>query len=174
VTLRTAGFNSIDLAALHPATWTLTLFVMFVGGSPGSTAGGVKTTTIAAVLLAIAAVARGEERVEVFGRTLPHGAVLRAGAVCALSVFGVGGALIALQLTQVMPLDVALFEVVSALATVGLSTGGTAALDALGKLIIMVCMFVGRVGPLTLFVLLARPARPAEGPRYPDEPLPVG
>ena len=174
VTLRTAGFNSIDLTALHPATWTLTLFVMFVGGSPGSTAGGVKTTTIAVVLLAVAAVARGRERVEVFGRTLTAGAVMRAGALCTLSVFGVGGALMALQLTQRIPLDVALFEVVSALATVGLSTGGTAALDAVGKVIIMACMFAGRVGPLTLFVLFTRQARVAETRRYPDEPLPIG
>ncbi|MCB9550244.1 MAG: hypothetical protein H6706_30985 [Myxococcales bacterium] len=174
VTLRTAGFNSIDLAAIQPATWTLMVLVMFVGGSPGSTAGGAKTTTIAVLVLAIFAVVRGRGRVEVFGRALPTATVMRATAVTTLGVLGSGAALFALQLTQVLPLDQALFEVVSALATVGLSTGATAALDDVGKLIIMACMFAGRVGPLTLFVFLSlRPPGRAAW-RYPEESVPIG
>ena len=70
--MRTAGFNSIDLARVAPATWTLMILLMFVGGSPGSTAGGAKTTTLAVVVLSILAVARGRERIEIFGRTLPN------------------------------------------------------------------------------------------------------
>jgi trk system potassium uptake protein TrkH len=81
---------------------------------------------------------------------------------------------VALQLTQVMPLDVAAFEVVSALATVGLSTGGTGALDEVGKLIIMACMFAGRVGPLTLFVFLTSNTRAQIARRYPEEPILIG
>lgn len=174
VTLRTAGFNSIDLTAVHPVTWTLMVMLMFVGGSPGSTAGGAKTTTIAVVLLAIGAVVRGRERVELFGRTLPLETILRATAVTTLGVLSCCAALAAIQLTQSMSLEVALFEVVSALATVGLSIGGTAALDEVGKLIIIACMFAGRVGPLTLFVfLVAREERRARY-RYPEEHVLVG
>ena len=150
------------------------VLVMFVGGSPGSTAGGAKTTTIAVLVLAIFAVVRGRGRVEVFGRALPTATVMRATAVTTLGVLGSGAALFALQLTQVLPLDQALFEVVSALATVGLSTGATAALDDVGKLIIMACMFAGRVGPLTLFVFLSlRPPGRAAW-RYPEESVPIG
>jgi trk system potassium uptake protein TrkH len=174
VTLRTAGFNSIDLAAIHPATWTLMVGVMFVGGSPGSTAGGVKTTTAAVVVLAVAAVARGRERVEVWGREIATRTVLRAMAVVVVGVLSCGGALVAVQLTQELALDVAVFEVVSALATVGLSTGGTGALDEVGKLLIIGCMFAGRVGPLTLFVFLASRVSAGSSRRYPVEVVPVG
>jgi trk system potassium uptake protein TrkH len=174
VTLRTAGFNSIDLTAVHPVTWTLMVMLMFVGGSPGSTAGGAKTTTIAVVLLAIGAVVRGRERVELFGRTLPVETILRATAVTTLGVLSCCAALAAIQLTQSMPLELALFEVVSALATVGLSIGGTAALDEVGKLIIIACMFAGRVGPLTLFVFLVARAERRARYRYPEEHVLVG
>lgn len=174
VTLRTAGFNSIDLAQVQPATWTVMVLLMFVGGSPGSTAGGVKTTTIAVLLLAVAAVVRGHERVEIFRRRIPMATVMRATVVATLGVLSVCVALGAIQLTQTIPLDVALFEVVSALATVGLSTGGTGALDEVGKLIIIACMFAGRVGPLTLFVFLASNTREHLIRRYPEEPVPIG
>lgn len=174
ITLRTAGFNSIDLAAVQPATWTVMILVMFVGGSPGSTAGGAKTTTIAVIVLAIHAVVRGREKVEIFGRTLPRETILRATAVASLGVFACAVALIAVQLTQDMALDVAMFESVSALATVGLSTGGTGALDGVGKIIIIVCMFAGRVGPLTLFILLATSTARRTNHRYPEERVPIG
>lgn len=175
VTLRTAGFNSIDLSQVQPATWTVMILTMFVGGSPGSTAGGVKTTTIAVILLAIAAVVRGRARVEVFGRALPVASIVRATAVATLGVLGCCVVLVAIQLTQPIALDVALFEVVSALATVGLSTGGTGQLDEVGKVIIMACMFAGRVGPLTLFVFLASNAQDQRTRhRYPEEPVSIG
>ncbi|MCB9523830.1 MAG: potassium transporter TrkH [Myxococcales bacterium] len=174
VTLRTAGFNSIDLAAVHPATWLLMVGVMFVGGSPGSTAGGMKTTTLAVLAVGLYAVVRGRPRPEVFGRTVPTDVVLRALAVAVVGLLTVAVTLFGILLTQPIPLDAAAFEVVSAVATVGLSTGGTAALDAVGKVLIIGAMFAGRVGPLTLFVFLA--SRP-DGPprrRYPEESVPVG
>lgn len=174
ITLRTAGFNSIDLTHIHPATWTVMILLMYVGGSPGSTAGGVKTTTIAVVVLAIVAVVRGRGRVEVFGRELPMVTVLRATAVATLGVLAGFLALAAIQITQAIPLDVALFEVVSALATVGLSTGGTGVLDEVGKVLIMASMFAGRVGPLTLFVFLASNTPAHMTRRYPVEPVPIG
>jgi trk system potassium uptake protein TrkH len=154
VTLRTAGFNTVDLAAVRPATWTVMVVVMFVGGSPGSTAGGVKTTTVAVLLLAAVAAVRGRREVEVAGRRLAPDVVQRATAIALAGLGAVITTLFALQVTQDMPLEHALFEAVSALATVGLTVGGTAALDDVGKWIIMGAMFAGRVGPLTLFLAL--------------------
>ena len=136
--------------------------------------GGVKTTTIAVVFMSILTVVQGRKRVEIFGRTLPMGTVLRSLAVTGLALFGALFALMSLQLTQNMPLDVALFEVVSALATVGLSTGGTSMIDEAGKVVIMVCMFVGRVGPLTLFLFLSSRSDFEPPERYAEEPVPIG
>lgn len=172
VTLRTAGFNSVDLTQIAPATWTLMILTMFVGGSPGSTAGGAKTTTLGVLLLAVAATVRGRPHAEAFGRRIPHRTVYEATAITTLGVLSAVVALFALQLTQRLPLRTALFEVVSALATVGLSIGGTAQLDGIGKILIILCMFAGRVGPLTLFLFLA--GRTQQGRRYPTEPVQVG
>ncbi|MCB9681323.1 MAG: potassium transporter TrkH [Alphaproteobacteria bacterium] len=173
VTLRTAGFNSVDYAELQPATWTLMIVAMFVGGSPGSTAGGVKTTTMGVLLLAVTATVRGRGDVEVAGWRLNHRTVLEAVAVVTVGVFAVVVGLLALQLTQTLSLRMGLFEVVSALATVGLSLGATGELDDVGKMIIILCMFAGRVGPLTLFVFLAD-RRHSGAVRYPDAAVPVG
>jgi trk system potassium uptake protein len=155
VTPRTAGFNSVDLTEMRPPTWTLICALMFVGGSPGSTAGGIKTTTLAAIALSAVAAVRGREHTVVFGRQLPSATTMQALATTSAGIVSVGFGLMALQLTQAMPLDMVLFEVISALATVGLSIGGTAELDTVGKVIVMACMFAGRVGPLTVVVLLA-------------------
>lgn len=173
VTARTAGFNSLDMATLSPASWTTFILLMFVGGSPASTAGGVKTTTIAVVLLAVLAAVRGEREVVAFGRRLPHRVVYEAAAITTVGVLAAAAALLALQLTQDIGVEALLFEVVSALATVGLSIGATAQLDQVGKLIVMVCMFAGRVGPLTLFLVLATRERRTP-PRPPIEAVPVG
>jgi trk system potassium uptake protein TrkH len=172
VTLRTAGFNSIDFAAIHPATWTLCVVAMFIGGSPGSTAGGVKTTTIAVLMLAVVATIRGRTEAAIAGRRIPHRTVYEAAAITTIGVLSAVAALMALQVTQPIALDHALFEVVSALGTVGLSMGATARLDDVGKVLIIACMFAGRVGPLTLFIFLVGRARP--GRRYPLEAVQVG
>ncbi|MCB9741785.1 MAG: hypothetical protein H6740_04170 [Alphaproteobacteria bacterium] len=172
VTLRTAGFNSLDFGAIQPATWTLCILTMFVGGSPGSTAGGAKTTTMAVLLLAVTAAIRGQPEAEAFGRRIPHRTVHEAAAITTVFVLSCIAALAALQVTQQIPLDRALFEVVSALATVGVSMGATAELDAVGKFILIACMFAGRVGPLTLFVSLIGRSRVAR--RYPLEAVQIG
>jgi trk system potassium uptake protein TrkH len=173
VTLRTAGFNSVDLTATTAPTWTLMLFCMFVGGSPGSTAGGIKTTTLAVLALAAGAAIRGRESAIAFGRRIAHRTVYEAMAITGA---GFGSALLAvfaLQMTQDIPYRELLFEVVSALGTVGLTLGGTAALDDVGKVVIMACMFAGRVGPVTLFALLATRESSGVG-HHPVAPVPVG
>jgi trk system potassium uptake protein TrkH len=154
VTLRTAGFNSIDLTALRPETLSVMMIAMFIGGNPGGTAGGLKTVTAALLFLAVVAAIRGRANAAAFGRRITHKSVYRAAAIATVGVMAVLGALVALQITQPLSSRLAIFEVVSALATVGLTIGATPLLDGVGKVIIMVCMFVGRIGPLTLFMFL--------------------
>lgn len=156
VTLRTAGFNSVDLAAVYPGTWLLMLAMMFVGACPGGTGGGVKTTTFGVLLLSIVHTIRGARSTSVFGRRLPAETLQRAAVVVLLGALSAFFGLLALLLTQSMPTDVALFEVVSALATVGLSQNGTAQLDEVGKLIVIVCMFVGRIGAISVMMFMSQ------------------
>lgn len=172
-TLRTAGFNSIDIAATLPATQQIMLALMFIGGSPGGTAGGIKTTTVALLLLAVSAALRGQSEVTLFEKRIVPSSVYRAAAVATVGVLSVMAVVLALMLTQPLPPQVAMFEAVSALGTVGLSTGGTALLDGIGKAIVSGAMFTGRVGPLTLFLLLGeRHARSLW--RFPDAQVDVG
>jgi trk system potassium uptake protein TrkH len=171
VTLRTAGFNSVDIAAVRPATLTMMMLWMFVGGSPGGTAGGVKTTTASLLLLAVVAAVRGRRQVVVFGKSVAHRSIYRAAAAATIAALIALVALVALQLTQTMSSRDAAFEVVSAVGTVGLSVGGTGQLDGIGKGVIIVCMFVGRVGTLTLFMLLAQHRERREAWRCPDEEI---
>jgi len=173
VTLRTAGFNSVDLAQTRPATQTLMIVWMFVGGNPGGTAGGAKTTTAALLVLMVIAAMRGRPFVDVFGRRVPHATIYRAAAVFTVGVLSAVGLLAALQLTQAMDLHVAVFETVSALATVGLSIGGTGQLDEVGKVLVMIGMFAGRVGPLTLFLFLSE-QKGDELWKHPEEEVDVG
>lgn len=154
-TLRTAGFNSVPMAGLDPTVLSLMMVLMFIGGSPGSTAGGIKTTTAAVLGLAVASAVRGRWEASAFKRHIPHKTVYKAAAIATVGAGVTLAALIGVQLTQSMPERLALFEVVSALGTVGLSLGGTALLDGVGKVIIIACMFLGRVGPLSLFIFLS-------------------
>lgn len=174
VTLRTAGFNSVPLTDLGAASWLLMVVMMFVGGSPGSTAGGVKTTTVFVLMSSTVALLRGQGHMHMFGRRLPSEVVLRAMAVFFVAGVTLLAILGAFLLTQDAPLGQSVFEVASALGTVGLSVGGTGALDEVGKLVIGVSMFLGRVGPLTfvLFLSAARTRRDAR--RYPEEQILVG
>ncbi|HSR52318.1 MAG TPA: potassium transporter TrkG [Acidobacteriota bacterium] len=173
VTLRTAGFNSLDIAAVQPATVSLMLVWMFIGGSPGGTAGGIKTTTLAVLLLAVYSAVRGRWQVYAFARTVPHKTVYKAAAITTVALAGLVLAVVAMQLTQSIPTRQALFEVVSALGTVGLSLGATSMLDGVGKTIIIACMFIGRVGTLTLFMFLSRRLAESSWMR-PEEEVDVG
>ena len=154
-TLRTAGFNSVSLA--HPGVPALLvmMLLMFIGGSPGGTAGGIKTTTLAVLFLAFLSAVRHEEEITCGGRRILGSAVVQAVAVTAASAALLLTIIIMLLATQGAGARELIFESVSALATVGLSLGATDELDEVGKIIIMTAMFVGRIGPLTLFLLLS-------------------
>ncbi len=160
VTLRTAGFNSVDFGGLHPATYSVMIPLMYIGGSPGSTAGGIKVTTIAVLVLLVRSAFRDRAHVEAFGFEIRGEAVRKATVVSFMGAGAVVALLFGLLATQPLGLEVALFEAVSAVGTVGLSLGGTAALDAVGKLLVTAGMYAGRIGPLTLLLLLAARERP--------------
>lgn len=173
VNARTAGFNTVDLAAMRDATLLLLCVLMFIGGSPASTAGGIKTTTFAAVVAALRAELRGREP-ELGGRAIAPEVLRKAIAVLVMMI---GIALVItllLTLTEDQPFLRLAFEAVSALATVGLSTGITGTLTVAGKLIVTAAMFLGRVGPFT--IALAVGEAPTTQPRYrlAREELPVG
>lgn len=147
---RTAGFNTIDIGAMHESSWLGMEVLMFIGGAPAGTAGGIKVTTFAVLLFVIWAELRATNQVNIFYRTLGV-RVQRQALTVALLGIGcvVAGTWAVLGLSN-QATDVILFEVVSAFATVGLSTGVTAELPAMGQVILIALMFIGRVGPVTL------------------------
>jgi trk system potassium uptake protein TrkH len=173
VTLRTAGFNSVDFAELLPETRAWMLGFMFIGGAPGSTAGGIKVTTFAVILLSVAAAVRGRPEAVFMSRRISHDTFYRAAAIFVLGLGSVVGLWMALLLTQTLPPLEALFEAVSALGTVGLSLGATAELDEVGKVLVSIGMFAGRLGPVTMLFLFAAERRPPKW-GYPEVELPVG
>lgn len=151
VTTRTAGYNTINLNALHPHSIYMIILLMFIGASPGSTGGGVKTTTFAVLLQSVTATLRGKFDVEFFERKIPAATVVKAIAIFIISLIIVSFAvLVMLRLEPDKSFLALFFEVVSAFGTVGLSLGITPFLSMLGKVAIIIMMFVGRVGPLTL------------------------
>jgi len=173
VTLRTAGFNSVDLAGVQPETLTVMLVWMIIGGAPGGTAGGIKVTTVVVIGLVVANAIRGRWGAQAFGRRLAPPTIYKALVIIVVAVAGIVLATLCLLLTQAMPASVALFEVVSALGTVGLTLGGTAALDGVGQAVIIACMFIGRVGALSILMLL-RDDRPRRELQLPIEDVDIG
>lgn len=170
---RTAGFNSIDIGAMHESSWLMTDVLMFIGGGAASTAGGIKATTLAVVLLAIVAEARGDRDVESFRRRIPTDILRLAVAVTALSATLIIAASMAILEISGLRLDVVLFEVISAYATTGLSTGITAALPDSAHLILVVLMFAGRVGTMTFAAALTLRTR-TRARRLPADRVLVG
>lgn len=157
VTSRTAGFNSVDMSLLAPSTILVYFFLMWVGASPASTGGGIKTTTFAVAVLNFVSMAKGKDRTEVFGRELSNDSGRRAFSVIFLSFLVIGLAVLMLAITDGhLDLTKIIFEVISAFGTVGLSLGITAQLSLAGKWILIVTMFLGRVGTLTILVGLFR------------------
>lgn len=182
VTCRTAGFNTIDLNAFEVPTLFLMMFLMFVGASPGSCGGGIKTTSLAIFLAILVSRLRGVAHTNVFHRTIPEEQVTRAMSLVMLAVLLCGGAMFLLMSVEIHGLPFSssrgalldyTFEAVSAFATVGLSLGITAKLSALGKLIIISLMFVGRVGLLTIAFAFIRRAR-ENAVRYSEERIMIG
>jgi trk system potassium uptake protein len=160
VTPRTAGFNTLDTAALRPATQFLIVILMFIGASPGSTGGGIKTTTFGLLAASVWSQSRGKEDTEIFRRRIPTEQVSKAVAVTLLSGCLVTVVTLLLTLSEATGFLAVLFEVVSAFGTVGLSMGLTPDLTRPGRLLIIGTMFSGRVGPLTAMIALAQSARP--------------
>jgi trk/ktr system potassium uptake protein len=154
VTTRTAGFNSVDLSGCQAETLEMMMFLMLIGGCPGSTAGGLKTTTLAVLILAIYNNLKGRSKVVVMERVIPNERVVQALAI--LGIMFAASWLGAITLSSLEPsaFQDNLFETVSAVGTVGLSTGITANLSTGAKLLLCLYMFMGRVGPLTLAVSL--------------------
>lgn len=157
---RTAGFNSVSTGDLNEATLLGTDVLMFIGGGPAGTAGGIKVTTFAVLLFVIVTEVRGDESVTAFGRRIPRGAQRQALSVALLAVAVVVGSTAALLLLTPFGLDAVLFEAVSAFSTVGLSTGITAQVGTAGQLLLAALMFLGRLGPITLASALALRTRP--------------
>ncbi len=157
---RTAGFNSVDIAGMHHETWLSLDLLMFVGGGSAGTAGGIKVTTFALLAFVIWAELRGEPRVNVLRRRLPDDIQRQALTIALLGVAVVMITTWVLLVLTPFPFERVVFEVVSAFATVGLSTGITADLPTAGHVMLTVLMFIGRLGPLTLGAALALRSRP--------------
>ena len=173
VTLRTAGFNTMDLNGISRTGQALMIVCMLVGGSPGSTAGGMKTTTAAMLLITAFAVFRRRDHVTLWGRRIADDAVRQAVAILMMYVllFFVSGMVI--SRTEGLPLMSCLFETASAIGTVGLSLGITPGLSAASRLILILLMFLGRVGGLTL-IYAAQSVRKTSQSTLPLEKITVG
>jgi trk system potassium uptake protein len=175
VSARTAGFNSLDISKLPGASLLILIVLMFIGGSPGSCAGGVKTTSMAIWWASMKAGLRGEKDAHLLDRRLPHELVGRTDLLLGLAVlWNIIGALVLLSTqshTSAPAIDL-LFEQVSAFGTVGLSTGVTPKLSDIGKLWLIATMFLGRLGPLTIVVWMI-PKRTG-GVRYPKGTVMIG
>ncbi len=176
VTARTAGFNTVDVSALSASSRFILILLMFIGGSPGSTAGGIKTVTLAVVIMTAIAALRKRQEVEMFKRSVRIVVVGRAITVTLLFAAVLFGATLLLSITEKansFTMSEIMFETGSALGTVGLTTGITPSLTTAGKLIIVVVIFVGRLGPLTLLAALTFNLKPVKY-NYPDEAIIVG
>ncbi|MPY92887.1 MAG: TrkH family potassium uptake protein [Acidimicrobiia bacterium] len=172
-TARTAGFNSVDVAALTEPSRLLTEILMFIGGGSGSTAGGIKVTTFALLGWVIWAEVRGDPDVVVFSRRVPGAAQRQALTVALLGVGTVVAATMALMAISDLPREDLFFETISALGTVGLTTGATPLLTGGAELLVVGLMLLGRVGPITLFAALVLRER-RRLYRHPEERLLIG
>lgn len=173
VTPRTAGFNTADLSVMSGAGRMIIIFLMLIGGSPGSTAGGMKTTTLAVLLANARAVFGRKKSATFFGRRIDDGTVKSAATLLVLYVFLAFGAAGIISIIEGLPLGSCLFETASAVGTVGLSLGLTPTLGTISHLILIALMFIGRVGGLTL-IYAAAMVTSTEVSQYPVEKINVG
>ncbi|MCX5773841.1 MAG: hypothetical protein NTX05_04445 [Fusobacteria bacterium] len=174
VTTRTAGFNSVNIGGLSQASIFLFMILMFIGASPGSTGGGIKTTTLGVLVATLISVLKNRDKVVIYKRTIPHRVVYGAIAILFLSLLFIFIITLLILIVQpTLPFISVLFEVISAFATVGLSLGITAKLCATAKVLLVVTMLTGRIGPITfaLFLTKKRGKSPYE---YPEESVIIG
>ena len=175
VTTRTAGFNTIDFGGVGLPTLLVVIFLMFIGGSSGSTAGGVKTSTFTLVFLNALATIRGKKRVELFRQTISVELLNLALSAFLFSISVIALGIFALTVTDSQfGLARIAFEEVSAFCTVGLSTGITAQFSDAGKIILMISMLIGRIGTITLAFALTRKRKDSQDYRYPNASVQVG
>ncbi len=173
VTTRTAGFNTINCSDLTVPSKYLTILLMFIGASPASTGGGIKTSTFALVIMMIYTVLASKENVEVYQRRIPTDNIFKAVGIAVISMLLVFTSSFILTITEQADFLSILFETTSAFGTVGLSLGITSELTEFGKIVIMLTMFAGRVGPLTLAMALGSRANKALV-KFPEERILVG
>lgn len=177
VSPRTAGFNSIPLDKMTTAGIFLTIILMFIGGSPGSTAGGLKTTTAVLLFMTVVSVVRGREETEIFERRINKELVYKAFAIAVISMALVITVTMILSITEQkgIPFEYFLYEATSAFATVGLTLGLTTKLTFVGKIVITLTMYAGRVGLLTIILALAKNKSSKSGTiRYPEDKILIG
>jgi trk system potassium uptake protein TrkH len=168
VTLRTAGFNSVDIVNISSPTFIIMIIFMFIGGSPGGTAGGVKTTTIGILAITFWSNIANKDQITIQNRRIHPGTIYRAVTVVLSGIAIWFLVVIMLEVTQNISSRDLIFEATSAIGTVGLSTGATPLLDEIGKVIVIIAMFVGRIGPISLFMLL-NDEQTVSDTRYPEE-----
>lgn len=176
IALRTAGFTTINYASINSGTQMLMMVVMFIGGSPGGTAGGIKTTTFAILVVYMINMLKGKERIVVMKRQISNSTIIRAMGIFFINIVALLSGMFLLALTQPQSLNMIAFESVSAMATVGSSLGLTSLLTFGGKVIIIVLMYIGRIGISTLIISLVKP-RHYDGKdqiSYPDGTIIVG
>lgn len=173
VSPRTAGFNTIDMNSLRVPTMIFIIILMFIGASPASTGGGIKTTTFDLILLNISQVVRGRSECEIFGRRVGDDTIFQAFAITSMSLLWVTFATLAVTCLEDTSFLYALFEVVSAFATVGLSTGLSQHICTASKIILILSMYAGRVGFMT-FALALTAQKPEKHIHYPKENIIIG
>ena len=173
VTARTAGFNTVDTTGLSAGSRLLTIMLMFIGGSPGSTAGGIKTTTIFVMLLYTWATVRGREDCSIYGRRLPSEAIRKATVVLTLNLLLALTAMLVIFAGQELAFGDICFEAFSAIGTVGMSTGVTRQLSGLSRVAIMILMYGGRVGSMS-FALSFLSSKKQAPVRLPQAPVSIG
>lgn len=173
VTTRTAGFNTIDLSTMSHAGLFIMILLMIVGGSPGSTAGGMKTTTFAVLISSVISTFKHRKNTEMLGRRLEESATRLAMCVAVLYLFLSTGGAVAISIIEDLPFINSLFETASAVATVGLTTGITPGLGVASEIILMLLMFIGRVGSLTMLLAFSNYSSKAQSQK-PLEKIQIG
>ncbi|APH15671.1 potassium uptake, TrkH family protein [Clostridium sporogenes] len=174
VTPRTAGFNSISTSDMTMAGKFLTIILMFIGGASGSTAGGIKVTTAGVLIMTVVCVVKGKQDTEINKRRISKEIVYRALAITIISLTLVITVTMILSITEVkFPFEYYLYEATSAFGTVGITLGLTTKLSSIGKIVILLTMYAGRVGPLTLAIAFARKLKNSSI-KYPEEKILVG
>ncbi len=173
ITPRTAGFNTVPTGALQSSTLFLLIVLMFIGASPGSTGGGIKTTTFGVLLITVWSLITGKRDIEVYNRQLEKEVIFKAISITMLALGLVVSVTMVLTISEKMDFLPVFFETVSAFGTVGLSTGVTPKLSSFGRVLIILTMFVGRLGPLTLALAFAERKRNGVY-HFPKEKIMVG